>query len=154
MKSYDHVVRLLLKYRTMSLDVSRCHVTSYVKSYDIARSSYYIPHERESQKVFEHDQKLPRHREIDPRWLRRRATLHDLTPMVRDHPKITHRGWSEDVLMASVTTSDTIWSLTHDHRTTITRSRTIIAQPFGTSCDVLNLYCEVTLYNVMWPPTT
>ena len=67
---------------------------SYVTSYDIVRSSLDIPYERESQPVFEHDQKLQRHREIGPDdcdVVQRRVTSQDLPPMVRDHPKITHR---------------------------------------------------------------
>ena len=130
MKSYDIVVRLYHKYRTMSLDVAWRRTTS---------------HDRwESQQVFEHDQKLPIHREIDPDdcdVVQRRTITHDLPPMVHDHPEVTNRRWSCDVLMADVTTTSyKIQNLTHNHRTTSTRRRTIIAHHCGTSCDVFNLH--------------
>ena len=69
-----HCRTTIAHYRTVSIDVARCRVTSY----GIARSSCDIPHERESQQDFEHDQKLPIHLEIEcnvvrlrtiyPRW--------------------------------------------------------------------------------------
>ena len=56
-----HCRTTIAHYRTVSIDVARCRVTSY----GIARSSCDIPHERESQQDFEHDQKLPIHLEIE-----------------------------------------------------------------------------------------
>ena len=77
----DEVVCHRTSIAQISCDEPRRRTMSYVTSYDIARSSLDIPHERESQQVFEHDQKLPRHREIGPddcHVVQRLATSHDL----------------------------------------------------------------------------
>ena len=62
----------------ISCDEPRRHTMSHVTSCDIVRSSLDIQHERESQQVFEHDKKLPRHRDIGPRRLRRRTTSYNV----------------------------------------------------------------------------
>ena len=116
--SYDHIWSRTTSYdprwsRTTSYDPRWSRTTSRTT---IAQISYYVPRRRTmSCDVVRHRAIILRYPTLTrsfwtwpktaktswdwPRWLRRRATSHDSRPMVRDHPTITHRKGSYDVLM-------------------------------------------------------